>query len=183
MKRGPNGEPVLKQRFHGALNPMEVNGLFNSAPPISKNPRQRKRTAKKNKSVQKKSKHLHKTSKVPRSGKYDFVTAFMDAQSGLSFGQHGQGDAEGARKELDKSFGNGKLKFGVVVENLEYNEDMEDTCLAVPVVHIYGKVQCIISVLHALLATSTIEAFILVSRLTECTFYEPSVCPEKQIKN
>lgn len=62
----------------------------------------------------------------------------MEAQSGLSFGQLWQGDAGTAKKELDKIFGKGKLKFEVVAESPVHNDDPEEKCMAVSTVLVHG---------------------------------------------
>lgn len=48
-----------------------------------------------------------------------------------------KGDAANARNELDRTFGKGKIKFGIVAEKNDKNE-MDEKCLAVSVIHIHG---------------------------------------------
>lgn len=81
---------------------------------------------------------------MPHHGKYNVVSFFTNVQSGLKFRQLWQGGAAGARKELNRIFIKGKLKFGIVADNKDMS-DIKENCFADSIAHIY----CI--ALHALM--------------------------------
>lgn len=91
------------------------------------------------------------------------VSALTEAQLETLFEQLWQGDAVTAKKELDKVFEKRKLSFGVVTENLIYNDDLEENCLAVSTVQVHG------TKVHALMntgATSSVTSPKLVRKLS-----------------
>lgn len=79
--------------------------------------------------------------KIARPEKYDIVSVFTKAQSGLIFGQVWQGDTVSAKRELDRIFGKGGLKFGLVEqENGRISQEKEEKCLSITLVKVHGVV-------------------------------------------
>lgn len=74
----------------------------------------------------------NKQLRAERSEKYDVVSALTNAQTGMTFGKLWKGDAAIARKELERIFGKGGLKVGVVSDDPnKEGEDVEEKCMAV----------------------------------------------------
>lgn len=137
VMQGASGEPKRKQARQNGSNPMPIENLLNPEPIESKKGKGSKRASKK-KDHKKKAKHKPQTFKAERPEKYDVVSALTNAQSGITFGHLWQGNAAYARKELDRIFGKGQLKLGVVEEREQNDEDTEEKCLAVAPVRIHG---------------------------------------------
>lgn len=70
--------------------------------------------------------------------KYKIVSQLMNSQSGMTSGQLWQGDAASIKKGLDRVFGNGALKFGVIEGNHQNPvTNLEEKCLSVTMVRIH----------------------------------------------
>lgn len=145
IKRGADGEPKPKSARRSDEDPMTIGKLLNPETSENKKLPTPKRVAKKAKKKTKSVRHKRNknVSETIQREKYDVVSALTNAQSGLTFGQLWKGDATGARKELQRIIGKGKLKMTVVEEvktknELNLEEDSDDRYLGVSVIRIHG---------------------------------------------
>lgn len=142
LKRGADGQPLPKNHKSGEQG-APIGSLLNpeTKPVEARKPVTPSKKKKSKKKVTKKtSKQKKKDPNTDCPEKYDVVSALTSAPSGITFGQLWRGDATSARKELDRIFGKGKLKLGVVADvkgAVEENEE-EEKCLAVTKVSMYG---------------------------------------------
>lgn len=68
------------------------------------------------------------------------ISALSNASTELTFGQLWSGNAVSAKKELDRTFGKGRLKFGVLEDaDVIGQTSEEEKCLAVVLVKVFGK--------------------------------------------
>lgn len=102
--------------------------------------KKKKTTAKSRAKTKNKLRSKRKSVKMEGLGRYGVVTALIQALSGLTLGQIWEGDAVGAKKELDRIFGKAKLKLGMVEEEevVPICRDEEEKCFAVTLLKVHG---------------------------------------------
>lgn len=154
IKRGADEKHEKKQARQYGHDPMPIESPLSPETGQGKKMKRSQRSSKKKKSENKKTKPRRQTFKTGRPEKYEVVSALTNAPSGLSFEQLRKGDAARAQKKLEHIFGREKLKLGVVEKRDSDENDAEEICLAVSVVHILGMR------LQALLDTSATPNFL-----------------------
>lgn len=149
MKCTAGEEPIPKQSRQDNRSRMPIDNLLNPEPARVKDKTWSKGKSK-IKGKTRKARSKRQAFHADRTYRYDVVSAFMNGKFGLKFGQLLQGDANSARKELQRILGKAKLKLVVLEEYIDRNSDNEESCLAVPAVRTYGVE------LYALLDTGAI---------------------------
>lgn len=92
-----------------------------------------------------------KAALIEKATDYSLVSALASAPTGLSFAQLLRGDAEQAKKDLDKLFSKNGLRVGVLAEGeTKESGDKEESCLAVASIKLYGTET------HALMDTGAV---------------------------
>lgn len=119
MKRGADGHPLQKNAKTG--DPTGVDSMINPLQPLPQRKkagaRRPKKSRKMKKTTRKSTKKILKSSLMEFAPKYEVPPELVKAASGLTFGQLFRGDAEVARKQIDRLFsGKPSVKVSLTTE-------------------------------------------------------------------